>query len=61
MAKRKGRQRATAAIEEAVAPLVPPGAGDHAMLRKIFTLFVLPKLIAYLGRRGSRPRPGRTY
>lgn len=31
------------------------------MLRKIFTLFVLPRLIAYLGRRGSRPRPGRTY
>jgi hypothetical protein len=31
------------------------------MLRKIVTLFVLPKLIAYLSRRGSRSRPGRTY
>ena len=29
------------------------------MLRKIFTLLVLPRLIAYLSRRGSRRRHDR--
>lgn len=31
------------------------------MLRKIFMLFVLPKLIARFNRRGAAPRHGRTY
>ncbi|GJD61095.1 hypothetical protein MPEAHAMD_1235 [Methylobacterium frigidaeris] len=31
------------------------------MLRKIFMMFVLPKLIAHFSRRGARPRHGRTY
>lgn len=31
------------------------------MLRKIFMLFVLPKLIARFNRRGTSPRHSRTY
>ncbi len=31
------------------------------MLRKIFMLFVLPKLIARFNRRSTSPRHGRTY
>jgi hypothetical protein len=31
------------------------------MLRKIFMMFVLPKLIARFGRRSATPRHGRTY